>query len=299
MRILISGASGFIGSALRPALSAAGHTTTALVRRSPSLDASELQWNPRQRLDPRALQGFDALVHLAGKNVSGRWTQKFKRQVRESRVQGTRTLAMAAAESFRETGRPRVMVAASAIGYYGDRGDEELTESSSRGSGFLADVCQEWEDAATPARDAGIRVVHIRIGVVLAKQGGALKAMVTPFRLGLGGPVGSGQQFWSWIALDDVVGAFLFALNDNALSGPVNAVAPYPARNSEFTRELGKALYRPAFLPVPAFVVRTVFGEMGQSLLLASARVAPRKLEAAGYRFQYPYLEGALRAAVS
>jgi uncharacterized protein (TIGR01777 family) len=298
MRILISGASGFIGTALRPALSAAGHATTALVRHSPSLDASEVQWNPRQPLDPRVLQGFDALIHLAGKNVSGRWTEKFKREVRESRVQGTKTLAVAAAESFWEAGRPRVMVAASAIGYYGDRGDEELSESSSRGSGFLADVCQEWEGAAAPARDAGIRVVHIRIGVVLAKQGGALKAMLTPFQLGLGGPVGNGKQFWSWIALDDVVSAFVFALGNEALSGPVNAVAPHPARNTEFTRELGKALHRPAIVPVPAFVVRTIFGEMGQSLLLASARVMPAKLQAAGFRFQHPDLSEALQAVL-
>jgi uncharacterized protein (TIGR01777 family) len=298
MRILISGASGLIGSALRPALNDAGHTTSALVRHSPSLDATDVRWNPREPLDPRGLGGFDAIVHLAGKNISGRWTDEFKREVRASRVQGTRTLVTAAAESFRQTGSPRVFVAASAVGYYGDRGDEVLTESSQRGAGFLAGVCQEWEDAAAPALEAGIRVVHIRIGVVLAKNGGALQAMLTPFRFGLGGPVGSGRQFWSWVALEDVVSIFTFALNNDGLSGPVNAAAPNPARNADFTRELGKTLHRPAFFPLPALVVRTVFGEMGESLLLASARVIPAKLEAAGFRFQFPDLPGALRAAL-
>ena len=258
-----------------------------------------MRWNPREPLDPRGLGGFDAIVHLAGKNISGRWTNQFKREVRASRVQGTRTLATAAAESFRQTGSPRVLVAASAVGYYGNRGDEVLTESSPRGSGFLAGVCQEWEDAAAPALEAGIRVVHVRIGVVLAKNGGALQAMLTPFRLGLGGPVGSGRQFWSWVALEDVVSIFMFALNNDGLSGPVNAAAPNPSRNADLTRELGKTLYRPAFFPLPALVVRTVFGEMGESLLLASARVIPAKLEAVGFRFQYPDLPGALRAALS
>ncbi len=297
MQILISGASGLIGSALRPALVAAGHTTAALVRRPAAGD--QVQWDPAQPLDPHGLEGFDAVVHLAGKNISGYWTDKFKREVRQSRVQGTRTLAIAAAESFRQTGAPRVFVAASAIGYYGNRGDEELTEESPAGSGFLSEVCQEWESAAAPAADAGLRVVHVRIGVVLAKEGGALAAMLTPFRLGLGGPVGNGRQYWSWVTLDDVVGAFLFALTNDELRGPVNAVAPQAVRNSEFVRALGREIHRPTVFPLPAFVVRALFGEMGDALLLASARVEPEKLQAAGFRFQHPELSEALRATLS
>ena len=259
----------------------------------------EVQWNPGQALDPQKLAGFDAIVHLAGKSISGRWSENFKREVRESRVLGTRTLATAAAESFRRTGLPRAFVAASATGYYGNRGDEELTEDSKRGSGFLAEVCEEWEAAATPAAEAGVRVVNLRIGVVLAKHGGALQAMLPAFRLGLGGPVGDGRQYMSWIALDDVVGAFLFALTNEKLHGPVNAVAPQPVRNVEFVRALGKALHRPAFFPLPAFVVRTAFGEMGEALLLGSAWVRPAKLEAAGYPFRHPELDEALRAALT
>lgn len=190
-------------------------------------------------------------------------------------------------------------MAASAIGYYGTRGDEELTEASPPGKGFLSEVCKEWEDAANPAAAAEIRVVHPRIGVVLAKQGGALPAMLPAFRLGLGGPIGDGRQYMSWIALDDVVGALLFALTEDTVSGPVNAVAPHPVRNAEFVRALGKALHRPAVFPLPAFVVKTLFGEMGESLLLASARVTPTKLEAAGYRFRHPELDKALRAVLT
>lgn len=297
MRILISGASGLLGSEVRPALNGAGHPTSALVRRAPA--GNEVQWDPARPLDPQNLSGFDAIVHLAGKNISGRWSEKFKREVHESRVQGTQTLATAAAESFRRTGVPRTLVAASAIGFYGNRGDELLTEDSKPGSGFLAQVCQEWEHAANPAAEAGVRVVNLRIGVVLAKHGGALKAMLPAFRLGLGGPVGNGRQYMSWIALDDLVSTFLFTVTNDGLRGPVNAVAANPARNSEFARALGKVLLRPAFLPLPAFVVRTLFGEMGASLLLASARVAPTKLEAAGYTFRHAELGEALQAVLS
>jgi len=297
MRILISGASGLLGGAIRPALASAGHTSSALVRRAPAAD--EVQWDPGQRLDPQQLAGFDGIVHLAGKAISGRWSEKFKREVRESRAVGTRTLATAASESFRRTGGPRIFVAASATGYYGDRGDEELTEDSKPGSGFLAEVCEEWEAATRPAADAGVRVVNVRIGVVLAKHGGELRAMLPAFRLGLGGPVGDGRQYMSWIALDDVAGIFLAALADPNLHGPVNAVAPRAVRNAEFVRALGQALHRPAFFPLPAFVVRTVFGEMGEALLLASARVQPAKLEAGGYAFRHPELDEALRFTLS
>ena len=297
MRILISGASGFIGSAIRPALTAAGHTPFVLVRRAPV--GYEVAWNPAQPLDAEKLAGFDAIVHLAGKSISGRWSEKFKREVRESRVLGTQTLATAAAESYRKTGLPRIFVAASATGYYGNRGDEELTEGSQPGSGFLSEVCEEWESAARPAAEAGVRVVNLRIGVVLAKHGGALQAMLPAFRLGLGGPIGDGRQYMSWITLDDVVSAFVFALTNEGLHGPVNAVAPQPVRNSEFAHALGQALHRPAFFPLPAFVVRTVFGEMGEALLLGSARVRPAQLAAAGYTYHHPELSEALQATLT
>jgi hypothetical protein len=274
-----------------------GHTCTALVRRAPIGD--EVQWEPGSPLDPQKLASFDAIVHLAGRSITGRWTEKFKREVRESRVRGTQNLATAAAESFRKTGMPRTFLAASAIGYYGNRGDDDLTEDSPPGSGFLAEVCEEWEAAAHTAEAAGIRVVNIRIGVVLAKHGGALTAMLPAFRLGLGGPVGNGRQFMSWVTLDDVVGTFLFALDNENVRGPVNAVAPQPVRNTEFVHVLGKVLRRPTVFPLPAFVVRAIFGEMGDALLLASAKVRPTKLEAAGYTFYHPELNGALQSILS
>lgn len=286
-----------IGNALRPALASRGHKSSALVRRPPS--ANELQWDPGQPLDPQKMEDFDAVVHLAGKNISGRWSEKFKSEVRESRVLGTGTLATAVAESFRATGLPRIFVAASATGFYGNRSHEELTEDSKPGSGFLAEVCEEWEAAARAAAEAGVRVVNLRIGVVLAKHGGALQAMLPPFRLGLGGPIGNGRQYWSWITLDDVVGAFLFALSNHSLQGPVNAVAPQAVRNAEFVCALGKALNRPAVFPLPAFVVRIMFGEMGEVLLLGSTLVRPAKLAAAGYVFRHPELNEALRATLS
>ena len=297
MRVAISGASGLVGRALTRALTAGGDQILALVRHAPG--EGEVQWNPSQPLDPAKLAQCDAVVHLAGKNIAGYWTKKFKQEVRDSRVQGTRTLATASAESYRRTGQPRVFVSASAIGYYGDRGDELLTEESPAGVGYLADVSQEWEAAANPARDAGLRVVNLRIGVVLAREGGALPSMLLPFRLGLGGRVGSGQQYWSWVALDDVVGVILFALHNDTLRGAVNVVSPEPARNEEFVRALGEVLHRPTILPLPAFVVRTLMGEMGEAALLASAQVEPAKLKAAGYEFRRPRLQDALRAALN
>lgn len=297
MRILISGASGFIGSAIRPALEPAGHSSFALVRRVPV--ENEVQWEPEHPLDPQKLHGYDAIIHLAGKSIAGRWTENRKREARASRVEGTRILATAAAESFRQTGTPGIFLAASAIGYYGNRGDEVLTEQSNPGSGFLAEVAQEWESATHPAVEAGVRVVNLRIGVVLAKHGGALQAMLPAFRLGVGGKVGDGRQYMSWIVLEDVVGAFLFALTNEGLHGPVNVVTPNPVRNSEFVQALARVLNRPAIFPLPAFVVRTLFGEMGESLLLASARVQPARLESAGYAFRYPELVAGLRSVLS
>ena len=296
MRVLISGASGLIGRALTPALISAGHTPVALVRRAPR--ENEVQWNPGERLDAEKLAGADAIVHLAGKNVAGRWTEKFKQEVLESRAQGTRTLANAAAESYRQSGRPRIFISAAGVNYYGDRGDELLTEQSSSGKGFLAEVSRQWEAATAPASEAGLRVVNLRIGVVLAHDGGALKPMLLPFRLGLGGRIGSGKQFWSWIAFDDVIGVTLFALHSDSLRGPVNTVGPEPVRNEEFVRALGEELHRPTIFPLPAWIVRTLLGEMGGELLLTSIRAEPAKLKTAGYTFVHSDLRDAIRTAV-
>ena len=296
MRVIISGASGLLGTALTRALRSEGHETVALVRRAPR--AGEVQWDAYKPLDPAKLTGCDAVMHLAGKNIAGRWTEEFKREVLESRSITTKILATAAAESFRRTGQPRVFVSASGIGYYGNRGEEVLTEESRAGTGFLAEVCKQWEAATAPAREAGVRVISLRIGVVLARDGGALKPMLLPFQLGLGGRIGSGQQWWSWIELDDVIGAMLFALENDSLQGAVNAVAPAAARNSEFVKALGRALHRPTIFPLPEFVIRTVMGQMGEELLLTSAHAVPRKLEDAGYAFRHPQLDEALRAAL-
>jgi uncharacterized protein len=296
LRVLISGASGLIGSALTRELRAAGHETVALVRHPAG--PGEVQWNPRQVLDPAKLAGFDAVVHLAGKNVAGIWTPDFKREILESRVWGTLTLAGAAAASYIKTGKPRVFVSASGMSYYGNRADEVLTEDSSPGPGFLADVVRQWEAATSVTRDAGLRTVSMRVGVVLSRNGGALKPMLAPFKLGLGGRVGNGQQWWSWIALDDVVGAMRFAIENETLQGPVNTVGPAPVRNAEFVRALGHQLHRPAIVPLPEFVIRTLMGEMGHELLLVSARVLPAKLNAAGYKFRYANLPDALAAAL-
>ncbi|MGO9516477.1 MAG: TIGR01777 family oxidoreductase [Candidatus Korobacteraceae bacterium] len=296
MRVLISGASGLIGSAVTRALREHGDQPVALVRR-PAYE-HEVQWDPAEPLDPAKLDGYDAVVHLAGKNIAGYWTAKFKRELRDSRVRGTQTLAAAAAESFRRSGAPSAFLSASAIGYYGERGDELLTEESPPGQGFLPEVSQQWESATNAAREAGVRAMNLRFGVVLARDGGALPAMLLPFRLGLGGRIGNGQQYWSWVSLDDVVGVILFALQNDSLRGPVNIVSPEPARNEEFVRALGEALHRPTIFPLPAFVVRTLMGEMGETALLGSTRVEPAKLMAAGYQFRYPHLKGALQAAL-
>ena len=296
MRVLISGASGLLGTALTAALRSRRDEPVALVRRPPS--RSEVQWHPGQVLDPANLGGFHAVVHLAGNNIAGRWTEQFKREVLESRVRGTETLATAAAKSFRHTGQPSVFVSASGVGYYGNRGDEVLTEESRAGSGFLADVCKRWEAATAPARDAGVRVVCLRIGIVLARGAGALKPMLLPFRLGLGGRIGSGAQYWSWIALEDVIGAMQLAMESGNFHGPMNVVGPSPVTNADFVRALGRALRRPTIFPLPEFVIRTVMGEMGEELLLTSARAVPAKLRATGYEFRYSDLDAALAAAV-
>ena len=294
MRVLVSGASGFIGSALVPTLSAGGHTVTRLVRSTPRPGQAEIPWNPAARsIGTPALEGLDAVVHLAGDNIaSGRWTAVKKASIRNSRVQGTSVLCEALAQLVKP---PKVLLSASAIGYYGNRGETTLREESPPGTGFLAEVCQAWESATAPAVQRGIRVVHLRFGMVLSPAGGALAKMLTPFRLGLGGVVGTGKQYMSWIALDDVLGAIYHAFSTEALQGPVNVVAPQPVTNQEFTTTLGKVLRRPTRLPMPAFAARLLFGEMGDALLLASTRVVPGRLVTSGYTFHYPALEEALQ----
>jgi hypothetical protein len=265
-----------------------------LVRRPPARERGEIQWDPNAgRLDPESLAGVDAFVHLSGENVAVlRWTNAAKNRIRDSRVNSTHLLADAIS---RMRPLPRVLVVASAVGCYGNRGDELLTEDSPPGSGFLAGVCREWEAAAEPARAAGVRVVNVRIGIVLSSAGGALAKMLTPFRLGLGGVIGSGRQWMSWIALSDLVRAFEFTLNSSGLEGPVNAVSPQPVTNREFTKTLGAAVHRPTVMPIPASMLHLALGEMADETLLASTRVIPERLTAAGFAFEYPRLEDALR----
>jgi uncharacterized protein (TIGR01777 family) len=265
-----------------------------LVRRPPR-GAGEVEWNPEGRTDAAALEGVDAVVNLAGENVGERWTAERKRRIRESRVDGTRRLAEALAGLSR---RPKVLVNASGVGIYGDRGDERLDEMSSHGDDFLARVVRDWEAAAEPARDAGVRVVLLRLGVVLSARGGALATMLPPFRLGAGGTMGSGRQWMSWISLGDAVDLVMRSLTDEALAGPVNAVAG-SVTNAEFTRTLGRVLGRPTLMTVPAFALKLAFGEMAGSTILISQRVEQRRLMQLGYSFRHPELEGALRAALA
>ena len=292
MKVLISGATGLIGSALIPVLVGGGHEITRLTR-SPG-SGGGVGWNPDAgEIDTSRLEGHDAVVHLAGENIGeGRWTREKKRRILESRTRGTRLLAEILA-SLPEP--PDVMVSASAVGYYGDRGNELLSEESGAGSDFLAEVCKAWEAAADPAREAGIRVVHPRNGVVLSTEGGALARLLPVFKLGGGGRIGGGRQWSSWIAMDDVVGAIVHALTHDSVEGPVNLVSPNPVTNVEFTRVLGKILNRPTIFPLPAPAARLMLGEVADALLLASQRVEPAKLKEVGYEFRYPELEGALR----
>ena len=295
MNIAVSGASGFVGSALVPELVRNGHRVIRLVRHKAAPGAPELSWDPKGAPTPSLLEDFDAVVHLAGENIAGRWTAEKKRRIAESRVNGTRHLADSLAAMSKP---PRVLVMASAVGYYGNRGDELLDENSGPGKDFLADVCQQWEAAAAPAEAAGIRVVKLRTGVVLAKHGGALPKLLLPFKLGVGGKIGNGQQYWSWVTLQDVTGAFLHALVTESLRGAVNLTAPNPARNAEFTKALGRALHRPALVPMPAFAARLALGEMGEVVLLGSQKVDSKKLAASGYGFKHPQLDGALAAVL-
>lgn len=291
MNVLVTGASGFIGSALVPTLEAGGHTVRRLTRGAPTRQG-EYRWDPQVgTIDPQALAGLDAAVHLAGETVDGRWTAAKKERIVHSRVDGTRTLSGALA---RLEPRPRALVCASAVGLYGDRGDEELTEASAPGERFLAEATKEWEAASRSAEEAGIRVVRLRFGIVLSPAGGALRRMLVPFRLGLGGRFGSGRQWMSWVSIDDVVGAIGRALLAEELAGAANTVAPSPVNNAEFTKTLGRVLRRPTILPVPALALRIVLGEFAGELL-SSVRVVPRRLTEIGFEFQDPELEPALR----
>jgi uncharacterized protein len=289
-KVLVSGASGPIGAALLPRLRAQGYEYVRLVRGTASGN-NQIRWDPAQPVDPASVAGFDAVIHLAGETIVGRWTEGKKRRIHESRAAGTRNLADALAKSPQ---KPRVLVSASAIGFYGSRGDEILREDSSSGHDFLSAVCRDWEANTQTATRAGTRTVQTRFGLILSRDGGALPKMLPPFRLGLGGNMGSGRQWWSWIHIADVVGAILHVMDSAGLQGPVNFVAPNPVTNAGFTKTLAEVLHRPALFPVPAFAARLIFGQMADELLLSSQRVEPVKLAAGGYRFEYTDLRNAL-----
>src|SRR5580704_8194051 len=289
-RVLMSGASGLIGTALVPSLEASGCEVTRLVRGAASGER-QIVWDPARPLDPELVSGFDAVIHLSGESIVGRWTEAKKKRIVESRVGATRNLSEALAKALQ---RPRIFVCASATGFYGNRDDEVLREGSSSGTGFLPEVCREWEAAADAASAAEIRVVHIRTGIVLSGRGGALQKMLLPFRLGLGGKTGSGKQWMSWIGMEDMIAAVQWILKHDSLSGAVNMVAPNPLTNAEFVKTLAAVLSRPAIFSVPVFAVRLAFGEMGKEILLGSQRVEPAKLLASGYVFQQPDLRRAL-----
>lgn len=290
-KVLVTGSSGLVGRPVCASLARKGYQVIRLVRAGSSAQDA-ISWDPEKPLAQESVSGFDAVVHLAGESIVGRWTEKKKKAIRDSRVLGTKNLAEALAKAPL---RPRVMVCASAIGYYGHRGDEILREDSTSGTGFLPEVCAEWEAAGKPAEDAGIRTTKMRFGIVLSKEGGALAKMLTPFRLGLGGNMGNGRQWWSWVDLQDVVGAIEHALKTDSLRGPVNVVSPNPVTNAEFTKILASVLARPAIFPMPALMARLALGEMADELLLASQRVEPGKLLGTGYIFRWPELRQSLQ----
>jgi hypothetical protein len=299
-RILVSGVSGPIGEALLPSLKSSGarivrltrtRAATAPSKHGSANDEERIVWDPAVPLAPEAISGFDAVIHLAGESIFGRWTTGKKAKIRDSRVAGTLNLALALA---RAEEKPKVFVCGSAIGYYGNRGAEILSEESAPGTGFLAEVCQEWEEATMPAVQADIRTAHLRTGIVLSPKGGALKAMLLPFKLGLGGRTGDGRQWMSWIDVRDMVGAIHHILKNDLIQGPVNMVAPKPVTNAEFSRTLAGVLSRPAVFPMPAFAAKLVFGEMGEELLLGSQKVEPGKLISSGYPFRYRELRVSL-----
>ena len=296
MKLLITGSSGLIGSALMSFMITAGHDVRRLVRCSPT--DRDLCWSPEEgSIDLNRLGEIDAVVHLAGENIaSGRWTAAKKARIADSRTKGTSLLAKALAELDH---KPKVLVSASGVGFYGNRGNQVVDETSEAGEGFFAQLAAQWEQAACPAAEAGIRMVNIRTGMVLSAAGGALKKMLLPFKMGLGGVIGSGNQYISWVAIDDVVKMIHHVIITESISGPVNLVTPNPATNYQFTKTFGRVLHRPTIVPMPAFAVRLLFGEMANELLLASIRVEPKVLTASGYGFEYPRLETALRHMLS
>ncbi|MDQ3697738.1 MAG: TIGR01777 family oxidoreductase [Gemmatimonadota bacterium] len=294
--VAVTGATGMIGTALVAAFASRGARVTRVLRSPERARGDDVIWDPeRAAPDATQLEGLDAIIHLAGEPIARRWTADAKARIRRSRVDSTRMLAETVARLERP---PRVLATASAVGFYGDRGDEVLDETSTPGRGFLADLAREWESAATPARAGGTRVVNLRFGIVLGAGGGALEKLVPIFRLGGGGRLGDGKQWMSWVALDDVIAAIEFAVASDSLDGTVNVVAPHPVTNADFTAALGRVLGRPTVIAVPAFALRLMYGDMADETLLTSQRVVPRKLEGAGFAFQYPELEGALRRAV-
>ncbi len=292
MKIAIAGASGLVGSALIPVLKSMGAQITRLVRSKPR--AGEIEWHPNQaEMSAASLNGFDTIINLAGENIAGgRWTDDQKRKIRDSRISGTHLLSEAMAKL---SPKPKVFICASATGIYGDRDDEVLDEQSESGGGFLAGVCREWEKATEPASKAGVRVVNLRLGPILAREGGMLAKLLTPFKMGMGGKVGSGRQYISWIAIDDVIQAIKLAIEDASIHGALNIVSPNPVTNEEFTKTLGHVLSRPTALAMPTFAARLAFGEMADEMLLASQKVLPKKLLNAGFVFKYPELEPTLK----
>lgn len=295
MKIVVTGSSGLIGSALVPSLEGDGHEVIRLVRHEPQAPGERL-WDPHGEPNPTLVDGADAVVHLAAETISGWWTTRKKERILNSRVRGTQNIATAIA---RAEHKPKVFLSASGAGYYGHRKDEVMTEQSSVGRGFLAELARDWEAATKPAEEAEVRVVLLRIGVVLSMRGGALPQMIAPFRTGLGGKVGSGKQYWPWITLEDIVGVIKFAIQHEELRGPVNACAPQQTTNKEFTKALGRVLKKPTFFPLPSVVVTLTLGEMGQEALLTSTRAEPAKLKAAGYQFLHPEIEGALLSVLA
>ncbi|MBK7932071.1 MAG: TIGR01777 family protein [Acidobacteria bacterium] len=296
MKVLITGSTGLLGKELQKSLTEKGYDLLLASRKEPQ-DDKHIQWSIEEGFtDPEKLEGVDVVVHLAGENVSGlRWTDEKKKAIRDSRVLGTRNVVDAISKLKH---KPKVFVASSAIGFYGERGDEEVTESSAAGDNFLAVTCKEWEAESRRAEDAGIRTVLLRTGIVLSKDGGALATMLTPFKLGVGGVVGSGKQWMSWISLEDEIAVINYVIENENIRGAVNAVSPNPVTNHDFTKTLGEVLYRPTFLPLPEFAVSMIFGEMGDALLLASTKVIPKRLEDVGFEFKHPNLKEAIEAAV-
>ncbi len=296
MKVLITGASGLVGTELQKSFAEKGYEMLLASRKEPT-DENHIQWSIEGGFaEPEKLEGIDAVVHLAGENVSGlRWTEDKKKAIRDSRVLGTRNVVDAISKL---KNKPKKIVAASAIGFYGTRGDEEVTESSAAGDNFLAEVSKAWEAESRRAEDAGIRTVLLRTGIVLSKDGGALSTMLLPFKLGVGGVVGSGLQWMSWISMDDEIAVINYVIENENIRGAVNAVSPNPVTNHDFTKTLGEVLYRPTFLPLPEFAVSMVFGEMGDALLLASTKVLPKRLQDAGFEFKFPDLKAAIENAV-